>query len=210
MTCLIVPNDLQEMPYEDPPRAHATIHSSSSYSEPSVVPKESDLPKAADILNEGTKVAMLVGAGANHARDEVCETADRLGAGVAKALLGKAALPDRLPYVTGSIGLLRTKPSYDMMMNCDTLQMVGTSFPYSWFPPKAGQARGIQIDIDGRMLGIRFPTELNLVGNAKETLKLLLPMLERKKIGRGSKRSRKMFPSGGEFLSLELKVPLSL
>ena len=123
---------------------------------------------------------MLVGAGALHAADEVAEVADILGAGVAKALLGKAVLPDALPFVTGSIGLLGTKPSYDMMMDCDSLLMIGTSFPYSEFLPKEGQARGVQIDIDGRMLGIRFPTEVNLVGDAKETLKLLIPYMERK------------------------------
>ncbi len=150
------------------------------YSTPHVIPAKADLQRAADILNQGKKVAMLVGAGALHAPDEVTEVADILGAGVAKALLGKAVLPDDLPFVTGSIGLLGTKPSYDMMMDCDTLLMIGTSFPYSEFLPKEGQARGVQIDIDGRMLGLRFPTEVNLVGDAAETLKLLIPLLERK------------------------------
>src|SRR5205814_3126400 len=129
---------------------------------------------------EGTKVAMLVGQGALHASDEVVQVADLLGAGVAKALLGKAVLPDDLPFVTGSIGLLGTKPSWTLMQECDTLLMVGSSFPYSEFLPEEGQARGVQIDIDGRMLGIRYPMEVNLVGDAAETLGALLPLLDRK------------------------------
>ena len=168
------------MDAQEPARAHGTIHSSPAYSTPLVVPTKKDLQQAADILNQGKKVAMLVGAGAFQASNEVIEVADRLGAGIAKALLGKAVLPDALPFVTGSIGLLGTKPSYDLMMDCDTLLMIGTSFPYSEFLPKEGQARGVQIDLDGRMLGIRFPTEVNLVGDAAETLKLLIPYLERK------------------------------
>jgi pyruvate dehydrogenase (quinone) len=180
VTCIIIPNDLQELAAEEPARAHGTIHSGTAYSTPLVIPAKKDLQHAADILNEGKKVAMLVGAGTLHASDEVIAVADLLGAGVAKALLGKAVLPDDLPFVTGSIGLLGTKPSYDMMMDCDTLLMVGTSFPYSEFLPKEGQARGVQIDIDGRMLGLRFPTEVNLVGDADETLSLLIPYLERK------------------------------
>jgi pyruvate dehydrogenase (quinone) len=180
VTCIIMPHDLQEMDAQEPARVHGTIHSSPAYSTPLVVPRKKDLQQAADILNQGTKVAMLVGAGALQASNEVIEVADRLGAGIAKALLGKAVLPDALPFVTGSIGLLGTKPSYDLMMDCDTLLMIGTSFPYSEFLPKEGQARGVQIDLDGRMLGIRFPTEVNLVGDAADTLKLLIPYLERK------------------------------
>jgi pyruvate dehydrogenase (quinone) len=178
VTCLIVPNDVQEQDaVETPPRAHGTLHSGLGYTRPSVIPGDADLHRAADILNSGERVAMLVGAGALHATDEVVETAERLGAGVAKALLGKAAVPDDLPFVTGSIGLLGTKPSWDMMQDCDTLLMVGSSFPYSEFLPKEGQARGVQIDIDGRMLGIRYPMELNLVGDAAGTLRALLPLL---------------------------------
>ena len=181
VTCVILPNDLQELPaVEEPKRAHGTVHSGQAHSRPQVIPRDEDLRYAADILNSGEKVAMLVGAGALHATDEVLGVAELLGAGVAKALLGKAAVPDDLPYVTGSIGLLGTKPSYEMMMNCDTLLMVGTSFPYSEFLPKEGQARGIQIDIDGRMLGIRYPTELNLVGDSALTLQALIPFLHRK------------------------------
>ena len=128
----------------------------------------------------GNKVAMLVGAGALHATDELIETAELLGAGIAKALLGKAAVPDDLPFVTGSIGLLGTKPSWDLMTDCDTFLMVGSAFPYSEFLPEEGQARGVQIDIDGRMVSLRYPMELSLVGDSKETLRALIPLLERK------------------------------
>jgi pyruvate dehydrogenase (quinone) len=181
VTCIIVPNDIQEQDaVESPPRMHGTVHSSVGYRAPTVVPHDDDLRQAAEILNAGEKVAMLVGAGALQAADEVVEVAEVLGAGVAKALLGKAAVPDDLPFVTGSIGLLGTKPSWNMMMDCDTLLMVGSSFPYSEFLPEEGQARGVQIDIDGRMLGIRYPMELNLVGDSAATLRALLPHLTRK------------------------------
>jgi len=179
-TCVIVPNDLQELPYESPPRAHNTIHSGVGYAIPRPIPDEHELQRAADALNAGRKVAMLVGAGALNATAEVIEVADVLGAGIAKALLGKAAVADHLPYVTGSIGLLGTRPSYRMMMDCDTLLMVGSNFPYSEFLPKEGQARGVQVDIDARMLSIRYPMEVNLVGDSAATLRLLLPLLKRK------------------------------
>jgi len=180
VTCLIVPNELQTEEAAEPERAHGTIHSSSGWSPPRVIPTDADLQRAAEVLNAGEKVAILVGAGALAATDEVIEVAELLGAGVAKALLGKAALPDDLPYVTGSIGLLGTKASWDLMTDCDTLLLVGTSFPYSEFLPEEGQARAVQIDIDGRMLGIRYPTEVNLVGDSAETLRALIPLLERK------------------------------
>ena len=180
VTAIILPNDLQEMPYEEPPRAHGTVHSGVGFSIPKTVPYESDLQRAASVLNKGKKVAMLVGAGALGATDEVIAVADRLGAGVAKALLGKAVLPDDLPWVTGSIGLLGTEPSYKMMMECDTLLMVGSGFPYSEFLPKEGQARGVQIDLAPDMLSLRYPMEVNLVGDSGETLRALLPMLESK------------------------------
>ncbi|KAA0576411.1 thiamine pyrophosphate-requiring protein [Azospirillum sp. Sh1] len=181
VTCIILPNDLQEMDaVETPPRAHGTIHSGVGYSAPVVRPAEADLRRAADVLNAGSKVAILVGAGALNATDEVIEVADILGAGVAKALLGKAALPDDLPFVTGSIGLLGTRPSYEMMVNCDTLLMIGSGFPYSEFLPKEGQARGVQIDIDPKMLSIRYPMEVNLVGDSAGTLRELIPLLRRK------------------------------
>ncbi|HVZ88668.1 MAG TPA: thiamine pyrophosphate-requiring protein [Polyangia bacterium] len=181
VTCLVLPNDVQDIDaVETPPRAHGTVHSSHAYSEPRVVPTDDDLRKAAAILNEGKKVAMLVGAGALQASAEVLEVAELLGAGIAKALLGKAVVPDELPFVTGSIGLLGTKPSWDLMMDCDTLLMVGSSFPYSEFLPREGQARGVQIDLDPKMLGIRYPMELNLTGDSKETLRALIPLLRRK------------------------------
>ncbi len=181
VTCIILPKDVQDLDaVEKPPHAHNTVHTSIGYSYPLIIPTDADLQRAATILNEGKKVAILIGAGAMHAGKEVTEVADLLGAGVAKALLGKAAMPDTLPFVTGCIGLLGTKPSWDMMMDCDTLLMVGTSFPYSEFLPKEGQARGIQIDIDGRMLGLRYPTELNLIGDSAQTLRALIPYLERK------------------------------
>jgi pyruvate dehydrogenase (quinone) len=181
VTCVILPNDLQEAEaVEAPPRKHGTVHSGPGWEQPEVVPSRAQLVRAAEILNSGEKVAMLIGAGTLGAHEEVTAVADALGAGVAKALLGKAALADDLPWVTGSIGLLGTKPSWDLMQECDTLLMVGSSFPYSEFLPEEGQARGVQIDIDGRMLGIRYPMELNLVGDAKTTLRELLPLLERK------------------------------
>ena len=181
VTALVFPKDLQELDYSDPPRSHGTVHSGVGYSAPSVTPRTEDLKRAAEVLNSGKKVAILVGAGAMLATDEVIQVAEKLGAGVAKALLGKAALPDDLPWVTGSIGLLGTKPSWDLMTGCDTFLMIGSGFPYSEFLPKEGQARGVQIDIEPEMLSLRYPMEVNLVGDSKETLRALLPMLEEKK-----------------------------
>lgn len=145
-----------------------------------MLPYEEDLQRAADVLNAGEKVAILVGAGALQATDQVIAVAEKLGAGVAKALLGKAALPDDLPWVTGSIGLLGTEPSYKLMSECDTLLMIGSGFPYSEFLPKEGQARGVQIDLQPDMLSLRYPMEVNLVGDSAETLAALLPLLEQK------------------------------
>lgn len=181
VTCIIFPKDVQDLDaVEKPPHAHNTVHTGIGYSSPHIIPTDTDLQRAADILNEGKKVAILAGAGALHAGNEVAEVAELLGAGVAKALLGKAVLSDYLPYVTGCIGLLGTKPSWDMMMDCDTLLMIGSSFPYAEFLPKEGQAHGIQIDIDGRMLSLRYPMELNLIGDSAQTLRALIPLLERK------------------------------
>ncbi|MBB2695781.1 UNVERIFIED_ORG: pyruvate dehydrogenase (quinone) [Rhizobium esperanzae] len=177
VTAIILPNDLQEMPYEEPARKHGTVHSAPGYRPPRVFPHGDDLQAAADILNAGKKVAILVGAGALHATDEVIAVADRLQAGAAKALLGKAALPDDLPWVTGSIGLLGTEPSWNLMRDCDTLLMIGSGFPYSEFLPEEGQARGVQIDINPDMLSLRYPMELGLTGDAAETLRALLPLL---------------------------------
>ncbi|MDQ7977586.1 thiamine pyrophosphate-requiring protein [Paraburkholderia sp. SARCC-3016] len=180
VTALILPNDLQDLEYEGPARKHGTAHSGVGYARPTVVPTQDELQRAAEVLNAGHKVAILVGAGALNATDEVIEVANRLGAGVAKALLGKAALPDDLPWVTGSIGLLGTKPSYEMMNTCDTLLMIGTGFPYSEFLPKEGDARGVQIDIKADMLSLRYPMEVNLVGDSAQTLRALLPLLKEK------------------------------
>jgi pyruvate dehydrogenase (quinone) len=179
-TCIIVPNDIQESEYTPPPRTHGAIYTSTDYREPRVVPAHDDLQRAAEVLNAGERVAILVGQGARDAEAELEQVADLLGAGIAKALNGRFVMPDDLPYVTGSIGLLGTKPSYDMMENCDTLLMVGSSFPYTEFLPEPGQARGVQIDIDGRMLGIRYPMEVALQGDARDTLRELIPLLERK------------------------------
>jgi pyruvate dehydrogenase (quinone) len=180
VSCIIFPNDLQEMQYHEPARHHGTIHSSIGYNQPRILPKEEDLQRAAKILNAGEKVAMLIGAGAKGAEEEVMQVAELLGAGVAKALLGRSVLPDDLSYVTGSIGLLGTKPSWDLMSDCDTLLMVGSGFPYSEYLPKEGQAKAVQIDIDATMLGIRYPMDVHLQGDSKETLKALIPLLKRK------------------------------
>src|SRR3954469_20241778 len=180
VTAVIVPNDVQEMPYEEPPRSHGAVHSSPGWSAPLVIPRDEDLRRAADVLNAGERVAMLVGQGAKRATDEVLAVADLLGAGIAKALNGRAAVPDDVPFVTGSIGLLGTKPSDDMMQNCDTLLMVGTSFPYSEWLPEVGQARAVQVDIDPRNLSMRYPTEVALTGDAAATLAALRPLLRRK------------------------------
>jgi len=178
VTCVIIPNDLQLLAYEDPPLVHGTTHTGVGFPGESRLPDAAALRRAADILNQGKKIAMLVGAGCLSATDEVIAVAERLNAGVAKSLLGKAAVPDDLPYVTGSLGLLGTKPSWDLMQDCDTLLMVGSAFPYSEFLPKPGSARGVQIDIDGANLSLRYPMEYNLVGDSAETLRALLPLLE--------------------------------
>jgi pyruvate dehydrogenase (quinone) len=182
VTCVIVPEDVQEAPYEEPPRMHGALFSGIGNRMPQsvTIPSEQDLVAAAEALNAGEKVAILVGQGAAHAADEVIEVADVLGAGVAKALNGRAVLPDDLPFVTGPIGLLGSKPTNDMIEGCDTLLMVGSSFPYSEWLPQEGQARGVQIDIDGRLVGMRYPMEVNLVGDSKATLQALMPHLQRK------------------------------
>jgi pyruvate dehydrogenase (quinone) len=180
-TCLILPTDVQELEaVPEPPHKHYMAHSGVGFSRPRVLPEDGDLRRAAEVLNAGEKVAILVGQGALGASAEVAEVADVLGAGVAKALLGKPVLADDLPFVTGGIGLLGTKPSWDLMMGCDTLLMIGSGFPYAEFLPEEGQARGVQIDIDGRALGVRYPMEVNLTGDSAETLRALLPLLTRK------------------------------
>ena len=178
---IIIPGDVQEeKAVPSPPREHGAIYSGIGYVEPRIVPPDEELDRAAEALNAGEKVAILAGSGARGADDELVEAAEVLGAGVAKALLGRDVLPDDLPFVTGSIGLLGTRPSYELMSGCDTLLIVGSSFPYSEWLPKEGQARGVQIERDPSRLSIRYPVEVPLAGDAKETLKQLLPRLRRK------------------------------
>ncbi len=181
VTCVIIPEDVQEADYSDPPMKHGSVFSSAARLTPSrVVPRDSEVRRAAEVLNAGEKVAILVGQGARGAAEEVEHVAELLGAGVAKALNGRDVLPDDLPYVTGPIGLLGSKPSDEMMSGCDTFLMVGSSFPYSEWLPEPGQARGVQIDLDARLVGIRYPMEVNLVGDSRDTLRELIPQLERK------------------------------
>ena len=179
-TAVILPADVQELEYTPPSHEFKMVPSSLGIEMPTTVSDDAAVRRAADVLNAGSKVAMLVGQGARGARAEVLEVADLLGAGVAKALLGKDVLPDDLPFVTGAIGLLGTRPSYEMMRDCDTLLIVGANFPYTQFMPDFDQARAVQIDIDGAMIGMRYPTEVNLVGDARATLRALVPLLDRK------------------------------
>ncbi|MEU6064541.1 MULTISPECIES: thiamine pyrophosphate-requiring protein [Streptomyces] len=178
VTAVIIPADVQELDYSPPEHAFKMVPSSLGMPHYAPLPADEDLERAADVLNSGGQIAMLIGQGARGARAEVMEVADRLGAGVAKALLGKDALDDDLPYVTGAIGLLGTRPSYEMMRDCDTLLVVGSSFPYTQFLPDFGKARAVQIDIDPHMVGLRYPFEVNLVGDAARTLRMLLPLLD--------------------------------
>jgi len=180
-TAVIVPSDLQEEPYQAPAHAFKQVPSS----EPGdavgrLTPTDDQLRAGADILNAGQKVAILIGQGARSAASEVTAVAELTGAGVAKALLGKDVLPDDLPYVTGSIGLLGTRPSYELMRDCDTLLIVGSNFPYSQFLPDYGAARAVQIDADGSAIGMRYPTEVNIVADAKAALGALIPHLRPK------------------------------
>jgi pyruvate dehydrogenase (quinone) len=179
VSVIVIPVDIQHDDYEEPPHAHGSVFSSAGLGWPHGAPPEDQLRRAAAVLNAAGKPAILIGAGAADAAEEVIEVADRLGAGVAKALNGRAALPDDLPFVTGPIGLLGSKPSSDMMGDCDTLLMIGTNFPFADWLPDEGQARAVQIDIDGRRIGLRYPIEVPLVGDARATLRALLPMLER-------------------------------
>jgi pyruvate dehydrogenase (quinone) len=178
-TALIIPADVQELEYSAPAHAFKMVPSSLGTDWPVTAPQDEAILRAAEILNAGSKVAILAGQGARGARAELEEVAELLGAGVAKPLLGKDVLSDELPYVTGAIGLLGTRPSYELMMNCDTLLTVGSNFPYTQFLPDFGQARGVQIDIDGKFIGMRYPYEVNLVGDAAATLRALIPNLKR-------------------------------
>ncbi|MFB7668235.1 thiamine pyrophosphate-requiring protein [Kitasatospora sp. NPDC056138] len=180
VTAIVIPADVQELDYSPPSHAFKMVPSSLGMAPYAPIPAQEDIQRAAELLNAGQKVAVLVGQGARGARAEVEQVAELLGAGVAKALLGKDALSDELPYVTGSIGLLGTRPSYELMRDCDTLLVIGSSFPYTQFLPEFDQARAVQIDIDPGMVGLRYPFEINLVGDSHETLTRLLPLLERK------------------------------
>jgi len=179
-TAVIVPADVQELEYSPPTHAFKMVPSSLGISWPELAPDPDALRQAAELLNAGRRVAILVGSGARGAAAELEQVADLLGAGVAKALLGKDVLSDELPYVTGAIGLLGTRPSYEMMRGADTLLTVGSSFPYTQFMPEFGQARAVQLDLDPTMIGMRYPYEVNLVGDAAATLRALLPLLVRK------------------------------
>ncbi|CQD08675.1 thiamine pyrophosphate protein [Mycobacterium lentiflavum] len=179
-TALIIPADVQELPYSAPTHAFKMVPSSLGVEWPTICADDAAVARAAEILNAGTKVAMLVGTGARGARAELTEVAELLGAGAAKALLGKDVLSDELPWVTGSIGLLGTRPSYELMRDCDTLLTVGSSFPYTQFMPEFGQCRAVQIDVDGRLIGMRYPYEVNVVADAKSALQALIPRLKRK------------------------------
>ena len=180
VSALIIPNDVQELDYSPPTHAFKMVPSSVGISEAVTTPAEADLDRAAEVLNSGERVAIMVGQGARKAVGEVTAVADALGAGVSKALLGKDVLPDDLPWVTGASGLLGTRPSWELMRDCDTLLMIGASFPYSQYLPEFEQARAVQIDIDPTMIGMRYPFEVNLLGDAKATLSALLPRLRRK------------------------------
>jgi len=181
VTAVIFPEDVQEADYEDPPMSHGSVFTAPlDVSHTRVVPEGAEVRRAAEVLNAGKRVAVLAGAGARGAAEELVEVVELLGAGVAKALNGRDVLPDDLPFVTGPIGLLGSKASYEMIDGCDTFLMIGSSFPYSEWLPSPGQARGVQIDLDGRLVGIRYPMEVGLVGDARDTLRELIPQLERK------------------------------
>jgi pyruvate dehydrogenase (quinone) len=177
---LTIPIDVQEKRLKGKYSKHKVPgHTSDAFTSGSI-PNQESLKKAAEILNVGNKVVILVGQGALSAPDEVLAICERLAAPVVKALLGKAVVPDNSPYSLGGIGLLGTEPASDAMDEADTLLMVGTSFPYIDYLPKPGQAKGIQIDILPEKIGLRYPVDIGLVGDAKLTLAALLPLLQQK------------------------------
>ena len=178
---ITVPVDFQEMEVNKSTRSKRNVphHSSDRFAPPCPVPSDSEMQAAAEILNSGKKIAILAGQGALHAGDELEQIAELLGAPIIKALLGKAAVPDDSPYTTGSIGLLGTRPSQEAMEECDTIFIVGSAFPYIEFMPKPDQARGVQIDRDPQQIGLRFPVEVGLVGDSRDTLRSLIPLLKR-------------------------------
>jgi pyruvate dehydrogenase (quinone) len=177
-TALVIPADVQQLSYAAPGHAFKEVPSSLGFVPPVGVAADPEgVRRAAEVLNAGERVAVLVGQGARAARREVLEVAEALGAGVATALLGKDVVPGDVPFLTGTIGLLGTRPSYELMMGCDTLLTVGSSFPYTQYLPPLERARGVQIDHDASLIGMRYPYEVNLVGDAAATLRALLPLL---------------------------------
>ncbi|MEO9222633.1 MAG: thiamine pyrophosphate-binding protein [Mycobacteriaceae bacterium] len=176
-TVVILPADVQNMDFQEPALEHWVSRTGVGHASTDLTPPEAELRRAAEVLNAGAKVAMIVGEGARGATDEVIAVAEKLGAGIITALLGKDVVPGDLPYHSQQLGLLGSKPSYDMMQDCDTLLMVGSNYPYAEFLPKTGQARGVQIDLSSRHLSLRYPMEVNLAGDAKATLTALLPHL---------------------------------
>jgi len=179
---LAFPVDLQEKELKERQRSKRNVahHTSDVDARSARIPDPTALALAAEILNQGKKVAILAGRGALNAGDELEQVADLMGAPIIKALLGKAAVPDDSPYTTGGIGLLGTRPSQEAIEDCDTLLMVGTSFPYIEFMPKPGQARGVQIELDPKRIGLRYAVEVGLIGDSRNTLRELIPLLQRK------------------------------
>src|SRR5438034_1854566 len=173
------PVDFQDAPAKgERSKRNITHHTSDVYARSARLPAEEDFRRAGEVLNAGRKVAILAGRGALGATAELEAVAERLAAPIVKALLGKAAVPDDSPFTTGPIGLLGTRPSQEALEECDTLLMVGTSFPYIEFMPKPGQARAVQIELDPIRIGLRYPVEVGLIGDSGRTLEALLPLLE--------------------------------
>src|SRR5579864_8033207 len=179
---ITIPVDFQEQELKSSERSKRNIkhHSGDIFARSARLPRHEDLQQAADILNAGKKVAILAGRGALDATDELEQLAETLGAPIIKALLGKACVPDDSPYTTGPIGLLGTRPSQEAMEDCDTLFIVGSTFPYLEFMPKPGQAKGVQVDLDPKKIGLRYPVEIGLVGDSKNTLAAIVPLLKKK------------------------------
>jgi pyruvate dehydrogenase (quinone) len=195
---ICIPKDIQEWEVSDKHRSNANVaQHSGDWSVPSSAkPAQSLIQKAADVINDGTKVTIFVGRGALHCREEVSQLAQTVGGPVVKALLGKAVLPDRSPYTTGGLGLLGTAPSVDAMKECDTLIMIGTSYPYMEFLPKPGQAKCVQIEIDPTRIGLRHQVDVGLVGDAKAILTALLPLIKSRKdnfLKKSQERMKKWF-----------------
>ena len=211
---ITIPVDFQEMEVEKKKRSKRNVahHTSHEYARSARLPEERDLRQAADILNEGKKVVILCGQGALHATDELIEAAEKLGAPIIKALLGKAAVPDDHPYTTGGIGLLGTRPSQEALEECDTLLIVGSSFPYIEFYPENKGVRGVQIDLDPKRIGLRFPVEVGLVGDSGRTLREMLSLLHQKsdrsfieKAQRGMKEWNKLMLERSSWMDKPMK-----